>query len=180
MNIENKKANLALWIGLVIPIVALLFIAVFSFSPATFSPKYDFLYSMHYYNDGYCLGDGGVYQIKNQTIVIASTTELNKMGCNYTKDILPPKIYRYDVQANKYNLISLEEAQKLKIDSSPLSPDEISIQRGDNYNAGIFEIFGGNNNRYNMMFLKNNKEALKKIDVGAVNIYDFIFIGWII
>jgi len=92
----------------------------------------------------------------------------------------PPKIYYYNVKTDERKQITLAEAQKLRVDNNTISPDNISVQRGNSYNAGIFELFGAGNRDYNSIYFKNENNNFKKIDLGLSNSYDFMFIGWVI
>ncbi len=183
---ENKKSNIVLWVGLAIPVVALIVVAILAYMPSNLVAKYDFLYYSRNYST-YCGGiEVNTYKVKDQKVLAVTKsdlpTDLPKNSSCYNIDSDLPKIYRYNVTTNERTQISLADAQKLGIDNSPVSPDNISIQRGDYYNNGIFELFGGNNHNYNTWYFKNDKDELRKIDLGTTvtDSYNFVFIGWVL
>lgn len=180
---ENKKNSWVLWLGLGIPVVALIFVAIFAYMPSNLETKYDFLYYSKTYNN-YCGGnDLNTYKVNNQKISVVTKNDIpadsyRTYSCNNVV-IDPPRIYRYNVAAGTSNQISLVDAQKLLIDNNQISPDNISIQRGGYNNMGVFELFGSGNN-YNSIYLKNNKNQMKKIDLGITDYYNFSLIGWVL
>jgi len=183
---ENKKSSWFLWIGLAIPIVVLISVAIMAYMPSSLVAKYDFLYYYNSYDYNYsrCYNNNDVYGVKNQKVMesprlINDTWNDQKKCADFTYEDLP-RIYRYNVLTDESTQISLAETQNLLVDNNAISPDGISIQRGGYNNLGIFELFGSNNN-YRDVYLKNNKDELKKISINnSENYYDFKLIGWII
>ncbi len=180
MDYKNKKENLILWIGLSIPIIALIFVAIFAYVPSNFTAEYDFLYYLHNDNSDYyyCIYDD-IYFVKNQKIMITSITDDIDFDCKSLTISDLPKIYRYDVSSDERTVLSFTEATSLRLDNSKLSPDFMSIDNGDYNDMGIFGIFGSSNN-YSDLYLKNNKDKMKKINTGSGGYYDFNFIGWVL
>lgn len=178
---NSKNSKWFLIIGLAIPIIVIVFIAILAYSPASkIEPKYDFLYYFRDYTNRYCAYDG-IYTVTKGKIKIAEIPTAPKGSeCRYDIETDPPKIYKYDVKRGGHYQISFEDAQKLKLDNNSISPDGLSIGRDNYYNAGIFEIFGGTNRNYNAINLIDNTGNVKEIDIGTSNYYDFIFIGWVI
>ncbi|MEI6528435.1 MAG: hypothetical protein WCO10_02050 [bacterium] len=177
---ENKPKSWVLWVGLAIPVVMIVIIAIYSYVPSVVNTKYDFLYYLRDYSNNYCVPGGEVFTVKNQQIAIASTTLLVKGSeCRFDAETDPPRIYRYDTSKDTILTITYADAKKLKIDNNPVSPDGVSVQRGGNYNAGIFEIFGGYNNSYNQMYLKAANSNARQLNMDTGNTYNFILIGWV-
>lgn len=177
---QEKKSNLILILGLAIPFVVIVLIAIVTLIPkSSIEAKHDFLYYFRDYKNSYCLRDG-IYTVSKNKIKITDNIVQNDPNCKYDLETDPPKIYRYDVERDTFYQISLEDAQKLNIDNNTISPDGISVRRGDYYNAGIFEIFGGVNRNNNRMTITDNKGNAEPIEIGFSNYYDFIFIGWVI
>ncbi len=178
---NEKKSNIALILGIAIPIIVIILVAIFAYIPTkSISPKYDFLYYFRDYTKQYCINDG-IYTVVKGKIKIAESLAVPKGSeCRYDLETDPPKIYRYDsVKGGNYQ-VSFEDARKLSLDNNAISPDGLSIRNGSYNNAGIFDIFGGTNRNYNQAYLANSKGDTKAIDVGTSNYYDFIFIGWVI
>ena len=183
--VEQRKYSPAskwfLIIGLSIPIIAVVFIAILTLAPDnTIKPKYDFLY---YFNDStysYCT-NGEAYNVIDQKVSISNITSKSTECSSYNAKNDPPKIYRYDVQKNEHYQISLEDVKKLKVDNNPVSPDDLSIQRGNYYySSGILDIFGGANRNYNAISFRDYKSNSKEININVSDYYNFKFIGWII
>jgi len=185
METVNKKINWVLWIGLAIPVIVLILVAIFSYMPTSLVVRHDFLfYSKSYGN--YCGGvEINTYKVKDQKISAITKSDLlpnlPKDSSCYSIETDLPKIYRYNVLTDEKTQISLAEAQKLQLDNSPISSDNITIQNGSYSNNGIFELFGSNNN-YNNMYFKNDKGNLRKINLGSIvaSYYNFAFIGWVL
>ena len=176
---ENKKINWVLWIGLAIPAITLIFVAIFSYIPNGFTEKYDFLYYFSDYSSGYC-NYYDAFSVKDRKISInTNNTAPIQRECKNVAESDSPKIYRFNVSTNQRTQISFTDAQRLKIDNNVLSPDDISVQRGSGYSSGMIELFGGVNN-YNTMYLKDGDGKLKKIDLDQINSYNFHFIGWVL
>jgi hypothetical protein len=177
---ENKKTNWVLWVGLAIPVIVLLFVAILSYAPNNFTAKYDFLYYFRDYNYNYCM-NGEAFVVKDQKISINRALNVADDGyCKMGVEKDPPRIYRYNILTSEITPLTLSEAQKLSLDNNPISPDGVSIQRGNYYNSGILEIFGGSNNS-NSLFLKKGDGQMKKVQMNNGDyMYNFVFIGWVI
>lgn len=177
---NDKKSNVALILGIAIPLVVIILVAIFAYIPRTsIDPKYDFLYYFRDYTKQYCVSDG-FYTVAKGKIKISDVVVPKGSECRYDLETDPPKIYRYDAEKGGHYQISFEDAQKLTLDNNVISPDGLSVRRGDYYNAGIFEIFGGTNRNYNQINLVNNSGDTTPIEIGTSNYYDFVFIGWVI
>ena len=182
--VEPKKySSTSKWfliIGISIPIIVVISIAILSLAPDnTIKPKYDFLY---YFNDStysYCT-NGEAYNVIDQKVGVSDITSKSTECSSYNTKNDPPKIYRYNVQNNEHYQISLEDVKKLRVDNNSISPDDLSIQRGDYYSSGILDIFGGVNRNYNAISLRDYKNNSKEININISNYYNFKFIGWII
>ncbi|MES2436620.1 MAG: hypothetical protein V4519_01295 [Patescibacteria group bacterium] len=176
------KKNLPLIVGLALPFVFILLIAVVVYLPNVFiKPQHDFLYTMadrnnYNYNTVY----KNTYAIENGGLV-QRPVELPKLNENDTRVIIDaPKLYRYNVKDSTNKEISFTEAQSLKIDVGPSSPDGYIVAYRYNHN-GVFELFGsnGNNSGY---FISKGKGGKKLIGLDSAGYYyenNFTLLGWI-
>jgi hypothetical protein len=182
---DNKKINLVLWIGIAIPAIVIVVIFIMSImSKQGFTPKYDFLY---YFEDGYsyCYTGGAYYYVKDGQVNQAPKLNQDPTYCTKSNSLGDAtKIYKYSVVDEKSYPLTLTEAQKLKIENTPISPAGESIQRDYGSDAGIFEIFGGRRyNSNNSYYLMNEQKRIKTINIvnqANINYYNLKFIGWII
>jgi len=172
------KKNLPLIIGLAIPVLMIVFVAIAVYAPSFFAhPKYSFVFST---GDTYPNDYGDHYSVVNN--VITKTTNPYPQNQGIVKySPRPINLFVYDAQADTVRSITFEDAQKLKVDVSPKSPDGYVLERGDS-NNGIFDIFGSSQN-YNSWFLKNGIIS-KRIYLTAMdNSYYYSnynqFLGWI-
>jgi hypothetical protein len=167
-----KKENIPLVIGLCIPVLMVIGIAISIYLPTLFAPEpqYNFIYTS--WNQSYVSHN---YYVDNSTIV-EEEAPLPYEGFKGTRST--PKLFLYDVKADKSLPISLEEAKKYKLDQSSLSPDGFEVSCGS-YECDPF--FMGCRN-YGTVYLKGHHIS-KKLDIKKESNYcwnNFDFIGWII
>lgn len=172
-----KTRHLPLIIGISLPIIFIVVIAVVIFTPSFFvKPQYDFIYvdGDNYYRNGQ--GYQNTYKVENERIVLEPIAPRE----NISQNKVAPTLYLYDVKTNSSHQITLEEAQTYAVDPGPSSPDgyTVAYQYGHN---GIFELFGSSSDNNGYFISKNNgKKKLSGLTVGTYySSGGFNLIGWI-
>jgi len=173
------KKNLPLIVGIALPLLFVgILVAVVSMPPLFVNPQHDFLYTMSgspysyavAYKNSYTLVDG---EVTLQPVVIPP---------NYNTATLQnaPILYRYEVKDGSAHTISLSDAQSLKLDPGPTSPDGYTVSY--NYgNNGIFGLFGGNTSD-NGYYISNGHSSKKLTSLTTSDYYsgaNFQLIGWV-
>jgi len=195
---QEKNNKIALIIGLAIPIVMIIFVAISIYLPGFFiKPETDFLYATG--NNVYCYGRNNRYTIKNGTLTdtfpikkeTATTTTIIKDGIAIEEKLVPAfsseiynecanaevKFYLHNTSKNDNEEILFEEAVKLKLDSGIESPDGFEVVRVGNGGDFPFIFSGGNRNAY---YLRGDKSSQKiNVKLSSQDYYNFQFIGWI-
>jgi hypothetical protein len=183
------KKHLPLIIGLAVPFLMILFVAVSIYVPSWFAnPQYSFIYSVKDNYDGY----GDTYSVKNGVVVKETvpypTSTTPYYG--YPNNKYPETkvyLYKYDRETNTTKEISYEDAQKLKLITNRESPDGYVLEQGTS-DSGIFEIFGGYdaNNPPDWFLRKGamNKRVTLQFPTAIDTRYyyynnNFKFLGWI-
>ena len=174
VSMELIRKNITLIIGISIPLLMILFVAISIYLPGFFTqPKYSFLYSngdnIYYNQHQYTVKDGKL--IKNEL----STAE-KPFNYNPRTDNL---LYIYDIVKNESKEIPFEKAQTLTIDSRIISPDGFEVVYGSR-GGGFFPFYFVPERDYNTHYLKGPNVS-KKINLDQSSSYtNFNFIGWII
>lgn len=170
-NAKDKVAkNWSLILGLSIPLLMTLFIAVSIYLPRFFDntppPTINFLYSSNTYYPH-------LLEVKNNKLEWEIKENENQ---NNKRSDQPPRIYLHDVVTNKSSELNLEEAQKLTLDSRLDAPDGYIVKQ--NYNRGFF-LFDGNRSRSHHLV---NDRSSHKLNLVYQNnyYYNFKFLGWVI
>lgn len=168
----NNK-NLPLIIGVALPIVFIVIIAIVIFAPSYFmKPAYNFIYT---FDSNYYPYNKSYYKVENGKIIPETFTDKEKVDSS--KNV--PTLYRYDISKDASYVISYEEAKKLNLDPGPTSPDGYTVAYEYNHD-GIFEIFGSNNNSRGYFIEKGNgKKRLSGFTNNNYYYGNFKFIGWI-
>ena len=95
---------------------------------------------------------------------------------------MDPRLFIHDVSTNKDREVSFEEAQKLNLDASLISPDGYQVIRAERED-GFFSLFFGGYRDYNRMYLEGHntskKLELQSSDIGRYGYASRRFIGWI-
>ena len=171
---EILKKNITLVIGILIPILMILFVATSIYLPRLFiSPHYNFLYASgdYYYNRQQ-------YSVRNGRLV---KREIERpKHYNYSPPRVESTLYLYDVAKNESKEISFVEAQSLNLDSSSKSPDGFEVvhgRRGD----GFFPFFFWSERDYSDLYLTGHGVSKKiNLQMNASPYYNnFRFLGWI-
>ena len=184
------KKHLTLIIGVSLPIIFIIIIAIVIFVPSlSIKPEHNFVYvdvnsnnnyySGNVYKNSFVIKDGKI--VKEPASNLEYLQEQNKKYTNY-KLIEAPTLYLYNVIENTAKQITLDEANNYTFDPGPSSPDGYTVKFERN-SDGIFEIFGSNNNSSGYFIEKNRgKKKLTGLTLENGNYYynsNFQLIGWI-
>ncbi|HOW35104.1 MAG TPA: hypothetical protein PL155_01635 [Candidatus Omnitrophota bacterium] len=173
----DTKKNIPLIVGLLIPVLMILFVAASIYLPGLFvQPKVSFIFS--YGGDYYSRSQ---YDILNGRITLKSANYPKKESNQWSEPRRESKLYLYDVIRNKSVEISLEEAQKFFLDPSVKSPDGFEITRGE-HGFSIFEILTTHGGRWDSSFITGHNVS-KRLNLPYKDRYYsryLDFIGWII
>ncbi len=173
-----KKKNIPLLIGILIPILMTLFIALSIYLPQLFlDPQYDFLYVS---GDNYSYSFPK-YVVEDGAVVKREPTEKEKEQYRYRYD--ESVLYTYDAETNTSTVISFEDAQNFKLNPNSVSPDGFEVTNSRRNYSLFSEVFGGGYRGSGYVIRKKDGSgAGKKIDVNTRNgsyYYGFKFLGWI-
>ena len=173
MNIQRDPA---LWVALGIPVLMIVLIAAGILLPRFFvkPPQYSFLYL--------------VLDNKISYPTIAYDYAVNNDGKleRFSGDGPPGQsvrvvdagtFYQYDINTHASKKISFEDAQKLKLDGSPVSADGYNVETG-NSDGGF--PFGGGNNADQYLVKGAYSERLNISPMFGNTYYNFSFLGWVI
>lgn len=169
MTDQNKKAkNWSLIIGLAIPVVMVLFIALSVYLPRIFdntpAPTVNFLYT-----------SGNSYthrlEVKDHQLKWVENNNSNR-----EKDDEMPTIYLHDVKTNTSSEISYADSQKLTLESRQESPDGYKIEQSRRQGFFLFDYRGSREH-----YLVNGHAAHElKLEYKNNYYYGFNFLGWVI
>jgi len=170
----NKQQNISLIIGLSIPVLMMLFVALAINAPQWFThvkpPQQDFLYSS---------GNNAPYTkylVKEGKLTRVETTLPEGATRSTENDI---HFFIHDVSANSSREISETEALKLSLNGNILSDDGFSMQSG---RRGGWFLFGyGRDYRSRYLVKDNYSVKLNLINKNPQYRYywNTIFIGWL-
>ena len=172
-----KKENTLLFIGILIPILMIVFIALSIYLPQFFlNPQYDFLY-VSGENYSYSFPK---YIVEGNTVVKREPTEAEKeqWGYRYDESILRV----YSAEKDVSTVISFADAQKLKLNPNSVSPDGFEVTHSRRNYSLFSEVFGGGYRGSGYVIRKKNGSGDgKKIDIDTSGsyYYGFKFLGWI-
>lgn len=173
-----NKQNIPLVVGITLPLVLVVLVAIAVYLPRTFAdPQYDFVYVVN---------DRTLYDRECETYVVDDAGQLT-IEAEGADDIAPRRRatcvrgvatwYLYDVSAKEERKVTFDALEDMSLSDEPISPDGYWFVR-DYSHSGIFELFGSNNR--NEWFLENNSVRIP-LDVSAQQYpYDVSFIGWVI
>ncbi|MDD4319810.1 MAG: hypothetical protein PHW10_05825 [Candidatus Peribacteraceae bacterium] len=170
------KKNFPLILGLVLPVVMVLFIAGSILVPRFFAnPAYGFLFTW---------GQNSVrntYDVQGGRLILVPVSNAS-VRREAAEEM--PRLFRYDPLKDESEEISFADAQRLTLSKFAASPDGYVIRTGNYYNDGIFSglFYGGGYRDYNAIALEGHG-AVKRITVSrpdSVSIYNFRFVGWIL
>jgi len=173
MSKVKQQKNWSLYLGLAIPLLMVLFIAVSIYLPRlldnTPPPTFDFLYTSstnYYYQNTLDVREGKLIWQKKENQNTKSDNEHN----------LPPKLYRYDVSEGISKEITFTEAEDFLIDSRNMAADGYEVTSSRNRGFFLFDW----RSSYNW-FLVNGHAAHKlNLHQDKIPYYRFNFLGWIV
>lgn len=132
-----KKNNIPLVLGMFIPLLMIIFVAVSIYVPALLTqPKYNFIYAT----------GGDYYQLESYAVKNAKLVKNEiKYPPNYNTAYTPipqkeSKLYIHDVERNISREIFFEEAQKFNLNPASISPDGFEVVSGS-HDYSIFSLF---------------------------------------
>jgi hypothetical protein len=174
MSSERSK-DIALIVGLAIPLLMIVFVAAAIYLPRVFSsvdpPQHDFLYLVGspYGDERYLVVNGRL------TVQEVDPPDYTPPGADW-----PRKLYLHHVAANTSEPISFEAAAKLTLDSSPRSPDGFEIVYGRR-SEFFFPILSTTD--YQTRYLQQDGWSRKLdlevgLDAGYASMFNFL--GWIV
>jgi hypothetical protein len=172
----QAKKNIPLIVGLSIPIVMILAVAASIYLPGFFAqPTYDFLYQSY---DSYQYDCRWEFRVTAGKVV---RTERTRQFPEQVFNECDATFYRYDAEKDESAEITFEDAQKLTLQESPVSPEGYEVAYG-NGRGGMFPFFDSGYS--NDVYLKKGVVS-KKINVqgSSGNHYyygGFQFLGWIL
>lgn len=161
------KENFPLILGLSIPLLMVLFVAGSIYLPGFMkNPEYDFLYSTSDYGPNH-------YSVQDQKLV-----KIRKSTTTATTKV-EPRLFIHDVDQNKSEEISFEQAQQLALDPSSESPNGFKVKCGSE-SGGLFPFFVYSNRDCSKRFLVGHNNSRKlNLKLQGQNYYNFHFLGWI-
>lgn len=181
--VEFVKKNIIVILAFLLPLLLILGLTASVYLPSLFlSTKYDFIYatcdrgSDYYYSDSNCGAYlNGLYTVQNGKLIkqYVVLTDANK---NYS-----PRIFLHDTQANAGREISLEDAQRLTLDSLITSPDGVTV--GSYYERGqdFFPFFGSSSQYGHYLMKGRSRSRLNLVNENESYYYrdNFKFLGWV-
>ena len=172
---SDRSKDVALIVGLAIPLLMIAFVAAAIYLPRVFSrvepPRYDFLYLV-----GSPYGD-------ERYLVVDGRLEVQKVdppGYTPPGASWPRRLYIHHVAANSSEPIPFDDAAKLTLDGSPRSPDGFEIVHGRR-SEFFFPILSSTD--YQTWYLQHDGWSRKlDLEVGSDTgyAYMFNFMGWIV
>jgi hypothetical protein len=169
-----KKHDIALIIGLCIPVLMIVLMAGAIYLPRLFvdvdPPRFDFLYTVGYPRDVcYVVEDGRL--LRNE-----GTTD-----CRWTSypGHPPLQLFVHHVADNVSEQLSFEEASALKLDTSALSPDGFELTYGRKSEL-FFPMFSSRDS--SKRYLQKDGLTVKldlEMSAGLGNLHTLRFLGWI-
>lgn len=160
------KEKLPLIVGIGLPLLLILYVAVSAYLPSLFvKPKYNFVYTTDSYYD---------YNIN----VIDGRINIEPRYTDYgTRTYRPkqPTLFLYDVTDDKSKQISLVQAQTYTLDPSSKSPDGFTVGRSESGSYSFFPFFFGGYDRGTYLMGKGLRRKISEQDY-----YNFKFVGWVV
>lgn len=165
----TKKKNIPFIVALSIPVFMIVLTAASIYIPQMFvKPKFDFIYTTGQY---YC--HNSWYRVENQKVArhTPKVEKPNHHCANYDE----PRLFHYDVENDTVRELTLEEAQKFRLDTRRKSLDGFEIVHG----SRSFDVLFFSGSSYYDKFLKKGTFS-RKLKIDRSNYYyNFKFLGWI-
>lgn len=174
----NMPKNVVLWVALAIPVLMVLFVAGSIYLPqrGVEAPKYDFIYTLRNYSDGYEYSVGASGKLVRDKLPDENVAKPIPVGVASA----PTRFFRYDVKTNTSRELKFEEVAALKLDNTSTAPDGYELRRGGQ-SGGVFPFIFSEGNYDDQFLVKGNhslKLELKKITDPYYS--PFQFMGWVL
>jgi len=168
------KKNLSLILGILIPVLMIVFVAVSIYLPGIFiKPQYDFIYT-----------SGGDYLTRDSYVV--ETGRVVKKEVQYPEKNFgvkgEAKLYFHNVAKNFSREISLEEAERYYLSSAKLSPDGFSVDKGES-DYSIFSMFFSRGGGYYGDRYIHGRGISRRLNLHTEEQYYYRgmrFLGWVL
>lgn len=166
---EKKNSHLKdLLLLLAVPLTIILVAAAIVYVPRlAANPKFDFVYALC--TDYRC---AQTYTVTDGRIAQKDAAESNEyMGGEGLSSL-----YYYDVAQSSSRVISLQDAQKLRLNPSSKSPDGYTLNRDDTSSGFLFW------NDYDRDWYLKDGAKKKKVDLANTSSYysdNVTFLGWV-
>ena len=177
-----KNKNLPIIIGLSLPVMLILMIALSIYLPQlwTSPPKYNFIYAI---NKSYYPFEE--YYVENDKLAKRPKTYPQQPNVQPASGEV--KLFIHDLTNNKSREISFEDGQRFKLNGAFTSPDGFQVTYGTTRDYSLFSLFFNSyEENYNQLFLKKGNYT-KKFNLPLPSTYysytyyqNFHFVGWII
>jgi hypothetical protein len=165
------RKHMTLIIGIAIPILMIVFVALSIYLPALFAspPTFNFLYTTsetYRYASEYTVSNGKLTRIPRRI----ATTESYVTG--------DPLFYLFDVAKGESTELTFAEASKLMLDPNPVSPDGYEVVQGRGHGGFLFSDFDGDD--YRSFYLRGHNVSRKiALNLGQNSYWNFRFLGWV-
>lgn len=186
---KDKASTISLIVGLAIPVVMVILIALAVLLPGkSLNPTTDFVYVIGSYPT-YTTREGNT--ITQHEIIVRDGTIEDAAQIYETDAIYPPYPYEkesiprffiHNTLENSNKEISIEEAKKLRILPEQTSPDGFTVSFG-RQSYGVFPFFYNEGNSDTQRAYLSDKKASKEIQLisdTSANIYSFQLVGWVL
>ncbi|OGI60939.1 hypothetical protein A2641_00955 [Candidatus Nomurabacteria bacterium RIFCSPHIGHO2_01_FULL_37_25] len=192
---EFIKKNFAILLAFVLPILLIVIVALNVYLPSLFiSTSYNFIYTScidgenyyrsyncnNYLQKRYSVVDNKLLANNIDPTLDSDNDKIPDINENYTA-----RIFLHDTEKNESKEITLEDAQKLTLNSLLTSPEGVTVSSNYSYRGGDFFFlpFGGSSSSYGYYLTKGkSKTKLNLINDNDRYYYqnNFQFIGWVL
>ena len=167
---KNKVAkNWSLILGLSIPFLMVMFIALSIYAPRLFdntpAPSINFIYTSAYTHPHRL-------EVRKNKLEWTKGESANDHQADAYET--PPKIYLHDVKKNKSREIDLDEAKNLLLDSSALAPDGYRIEQSRHHGFFLFDY----NYSRDRFLVKGHATHKLNLEFENSSYYNFRFLAW--
>lgn len=192
---DKLKQNIALVVGLSIPIFMIAVIAGVIYFPRFFNPvqppQHDFIYAVGdgvayaSYGGSYPYPTKGVWQKYLYRVVSGKLVRQEALPIPKEFENMPiaseePRFYVFHVATHKNEELSFDAAAQLTLDPGPKSSDGFEIVHGGGQGGGMFPFGYNGGDDYNKLYIRKEYYA-DQLDLNlSQNYYGEFFVAWII
>ncbi len=153
----------------------IVFVAGSIYIPKLFiKPQYSFIYTVnsYYYTKQYEVVNNHLSEKSNGSNIQGQANNTQQSN---------PKIYLYDIVADKSHEIPFSTASTYSLNDNVESPDGFSIIKGESSSSSFFPFYYSSGNNYNNFYIKKDtiSNKLNDIKLNGNSYYDFRFLGWV-